>query len=226
LQAKRLVIAIDGPAASGKSTTARKVAEKMGYLYVDTGAMYRAVTLEVLRKGVDPGNEEEVGKVVRSVSLTVEAGRDGVQVFLNGVDVTRDIRMPEVTRNVSAVSRVREVRQYLVRLQRELGAQGGVVLEGRDIGTVVFPGADLKIFMIADLDERSRRRADELRSQGMDADERKVAGELRKRDLLDSTRAESPLTKPGEALEVDTSALTIDQQVDLVVKKARELLSR
>jgi len=226
LQAKRLVITIDGPAASGKSTTARKVAEKLGYLYVDTGAMYRAVTLEVLRRGVDPEDEQAIGKIVQSVSVALKPGKDALQVILNGVDVARDIRKPEVTRNVSAVSRVRAVREFLVSLQRKLGAQGGVVLEGRDIGTVVFPGADLKIFMVADLDARSQRRTLEMRSQGLDAEDGTIAEEIRKRDLLDSTRAESPLARAGEAIEVDTSRLSIDQQVDFVVKKAKELLSR
>ena len=119
MQAKRLVIAIDGPAASGKSTTARKVAEKLGYLYVDTGAMYRAVTLEVLRRGVDPDDEKAVGKIVQSITVALKSGNDALQVLLNGVDVARDIRTPEVTRNVSAVSRVRAVREFLVRLQRD-----------------------------------------------------------------------------------------------------------
>jgi cytidylate kinase len=226
LQAKRLVIAIDGPAASGKSTTARKVAEELGYLYVDTGAMYRAVTLEVLRRGIDPADEAAVGDVVRSIAVSLKPGKDGLGVSLNGNDVTRDIRMPEVTRNVSAVSRVRAVRDYLVGLQRKLGEQGGVVLEGRDIGTVVFPGADLKIFMVADLNARSQRRAMELRAQGVDVEEEALAEEIQNRDLLDSTRVESPLIRAGEAVEVDTSGLTIDQQVEFVVKKAKELLEK
>lgn len=226
MQAKRLVIAIDGPAASGKSTTARKVAERLGYLYVDTGAMYRAVTLEVLRRGVDPDDEPAVADIVRTVSIELKPAEGGLRVLLNGADVTRDIRSPEVTRNVSAVSRIRSVREYLVGMQRSLGAQGGVVLEGRDIGTVVFPGADLKVYMIADLPARSKRRAEELRAQGLRVEEENLAEEIHKRDLLDSTRAESPLLKAPGAIEVDTSSMTIDGQVELVVGKAEELLEK
>jgi len=226
LQANRLVIAIDGPAASGKSTTAQKVAERLGYLYVDTGAMYRAVTLEVLRRGIDPDEEPAVADVVRSVNVELKRSAAGLLVLLSGEDVTREIRSPDVTRNVSAVSRIRSVREYLVRMQRSLGARGGVVLEGRDIGTVVFPGADLKIYMVADLPARSRRRADELRSQGMTVEEGELADEIHRRDMLDSTRAESPLLKAPGAIEVDTSSMTIDGQVELVVRKAKELLEK
>jgi len=226
LQAKPLVIAIDGPAASGKSTTARKVAERLGYLYVDTGAMYRAVTLEVLRRGLDPDDEIAVAETIRSIRLELKPAGDGLSVFLNGIDVTRDIRSPEVTRNVSAVSRIKTVRAYLVGMQRTIGSKGGVVLDGRDIGTVVFPDADLKVYMIADLPARSRRRADELRAQGVLVEEETLAEEIHKRDLLDSTRAESPLLKAPEAFEVDTSSMSIDEQVEFVVGKAKELLEK
>ncbi len=226
MQAKPLVIAIDGPAASGKSTTARRVAERLGYLYVDTGAMYRAVTLEVLRRGLDPDDEIAVAEAIRSIRLELKPTGDGLSVFLNGVDVTRDIRSPEVTRNVSAVSRIKTVRLYLVGMQRTIGSRGGVVLDGRDIGTVVFPDADLKVYMIADLPARSRRRADELRAQGVLVEEETLAEEIHKRDLLDSTRAESPLLKAPEAFEIDTSSMSIDEQVEFVVGKAKELLEK
>ena len=224
MQEKRLVIAIDGPAASGKSTTARKVAEKLGYLYVDTGAMYRAVTLEVLRQGADPDDEVAIERILRSVRIELKPAETGLCVLLNNEDVTKDIRSAEVTRNVSAVSRIRAVRKYLVRMQRKFGKHGGVVLEGRDIGTVVFPRADLKVYMVADLGARSKRRAEEMRALGMKVEEERLAEEIHKRDLLDSTRAESPLVKPEGSVEIDTSSLTIEAQVDLVVKKAKELL--
>ncbi|MDH4069573.1 MAG: (d)CMP kinase, partial [Ignavibacteria bacterium] len=163
---KRLVITIDGPAASGKSTTARRVAERLGYMYIDTGAMYRAVTLDVIRRKIDLRDEKKVVGIAASASIELKPGPFKLHLFLNGEDVTAEIRSSEVTRSVSAVSRIRGVREALVRIQRRLGRDGGVVLEGRDIGTVVFPGADLKIFMVADIRARSRRRAAEMRDRG------------------------------------------------------------
>jgi len=202
------------------------VAERLGYTYVDTGAMYRAVTLEVLRKGIDPEDEVAVASLAGSVAIMMETEGGGPRWLLGRRDVTDDIRTPEVTRHVSAVSRVSGVRKALVSLQRDLGKNGGVVLEGRDIGTVVFPDADLKIFMVADLAARSRRRAEELNVSGREIPEDMVAEEIRRRDALDSGRAESPLVRAPDAIELDTSGLTIDEQVEFVVAKAEEKLKQ
>ncbi len=226
MSTKKLVIAIDGPAASGKSTTARLVAAALNYLYVDTGAMYRAVTLKVLRKRLDPEDELYIEEVARLARIDLKNGAEGLRVFLDDEDVTEEIRSAEVTRNVSAVSRIRGVREAMVRLQRHIGLIGGVVLEGRDIGTVVFPNADLKIFMVAELDARVQRRRDELHARGTQIRPEMLREEIKRRDELDSTRQESPLVKAADAIELDTSKLTIEEQVDFVVRKAKEFLRK
>lgn len=221
---RKLVIAIDGPAASGKSTTAQRVAEALGYLHVDTGAMYRAATLKVLRAGVPAAEQERVAALVESSRIELRSAGGSQRVLLDGEDVSEEIRTPEVTRAVSAVSSIRRVRDVMVREQRRMGAQGGIVLEGRDIGTVVFPDADLKFFMVAGIDARARRRGDELRTRGIPADIERLKDELRDRDTIDSTRSESPLKKADDAIEVDTSDLTIEQQVALVIATARRVM--
>jgi len=165
---KKLVIAIDGPAASGKSTTARLVAGRLGYLHVDTGAMYRAMTYKVLAAGIDPGETGRVADLARETGITISETDGKAEVFLDGVDVGGRIRTPEVTRAVSQVSSVAAVRELMVREQRRLAATGGVVLEGRDIGTVVLPDADVKIFLVADETERARRRQRELREKDVE----------------------------------------------------------
>ncbi len=221
---RKLVIAIDGPAASGKSTTAQRVAEQLGYLHVDTGAMYRAATLKVLRAGIPAADQERVAGLVESARIELRSANGSQRVLLDGEDVTEEIRTPEVTRAVSAVSSIRRVRDVMVREQRRMGADGGIVLEGRDIGTVVFPGADLKFFMVAGIEARARRRGDELRTRGIQADVDRLKDELRDRDTIDSTRSESPLKKADDAIEVDTSDLTIEQQVALVIATARRVM--
>jgi len=226
VSAKLLVITIDGPAASGKSTTARRVAARLGYLHVDTGAMYRAITLKVLRSGLGHDDEQAIGRLMSSthVELRNENGRS--RVLLDGEDVTDVIRTLEVTDAVSAVSKLRVVREAMVREQRRLGEGGGIVLEGRDIGTVVFPQADLKIFMVADLDTRASRRQAELADKGVLKPLEVLKKEIQDRDITDSTRENSPLRRAGDAIELDTSRLTIDQQVDFVVQRAREIVQR
>jgi len=223
---KGLVIAIDGPAASGKSTTARRVARHFGYTYVDSGAMYRAATLAVLREGIDPGDRALVEESVNRHSIRLESAEGGaVRVLLDDADVSHDIRTHDVTANVSTISAYPGVRTALVRLQREMGGSGGVVMDGRDIGTAVFPHADLKVFMIADLHARAIRRFDELNAIG--EPERSVTSiqtQLSERDRLDSTRAQSPLEMADDAVLLDTSNLTIDQQVAEVIRMAEEIL--
>jgi len=219
---RSLVIAIDGPAASGKSTTAQRVARRLGYLYIDTGAMYRAVTLAVLRRNCDPGDRERVEAIADTVSVELEQSSEGsLTVRLDGEDVSRAIRTPEVTACVSQVSQWPGVRARMVQIQKRIGANGGVVLDGRDIGTVVFPDADVKVFMVADLDARARRRHAELERQGAVATVEGLADQIAARDRTDSSRKHSPLVRAQDAVEIDTSGMTIDEQVERVIALAR-----
>ncbi len=218
---RKLVIAIDGPAASGKSTTARLVAEALGYVHIDTGAMYRAVTLKVLRAGIRPSDGERIERLLATTHVALRREGKATRVVLDGEDVNAEIRSPEVTRAVSMVSRHKIVREAMVREQRRMGSEGGIVLEGRDIGTVVFPDADLKFFMIAGIEARARRRREELEARGISPDMDGLIEEIRERDSQDSTREESPLRKAEDAIEVDTSDLTIEEQVRVVVEKVR-----
>jgi cytidylate kinase len=222
------VIAIDGPASSGKSTTARLVAKRLGYLYLDTGAMYRAVTLKALRAGVDIDDEKALEEMARDTSLKMTFKEDQLRVFLNGEEVTSPIRSPEVNENVSKVSAYPGVRRAMVALQRKFasevagsgsgGEERGIVAEGRDMGTVVFPDAELKVFLTCDLHERAKRRHSELESQGVDFSPHKVRKNLEARDEIDSTREDSPLKRAEGAVIVDTTNLTIGEQVEEVLK--------
>jgi len=224
LSNRQLIIAIDGPAASGKSTTARLVARRLGYLHVDTGAMYRAVTLKVLRNGIQPDDEDAIARLVDRTHVELKKVNSSLKVFLDSEDVTEEIRSREVTNAVSAVSRQRRVREAMVREQRLMSEGKGIVLEGRDIGTVVFPDADLKIFLVAGIEARARRRQRELKAKGVHTDLAVVLTELKERDHIDSTRKESPLRRAPDAVELDTSQLTIEEQVECVVRKAQEIL--
>jgi cytidylate kinase len=221
---KKIVIAIDGPAASGKSTTARLVAERLAYLYIDTGAMYRALALKVLQQRLDPEDEKAVETVVETTNIALKTVGGRLRAFLDDVDVTEEIRSRQVARAASCVSMFRRVREAMVKEQRKYGEDGGVVLEGRDIGTVVFPEAQLKIFLTADLEERAMRRERELHDSGMKVDSDTLRQEIAQRDRMDATRDASPLTKAPGAIEIDTSKLTIDEQVDLVVKAAKTII--
>lgn len=203
------VIAIDGPAGSGKSTVAKAVAERLDLDYLDTGAMYRAVAFACMRVGVDPADAEPVARLARAMDLEV-----GERVRVDGVDATIEIRSPEVTRAVSTVAANPAVRRELVQRQREWAdAHSGGVIEGRDIGTVVFPDADLKVFLTADDAERAGRRSKEMLDMHYD----KVAADIARRDHVDSTRAASPLTVADDAVEVDTTGRSIDEVVDRVL---------
>ena len=214
---KKFVIAIDGPAASGKSTTARLVAQRLGYLHIDTGAMYRAVTLQVLRSGFDAADREAVEKLAARVSIRLEPGDGGNIVFLDDEDVTKAIRARDVTALVSKVSSYPGVRSVMVREQRAAASQGGVVLEGRDIGTVVLPDADLKFFLVADEGERARRRKRELDRTGVVVEEERLLEDIRRRDDQDASRASSPLRKADDAIQVDTTSMTIEEQVSAIL---------
>lgn len=223
---KKIIIAIDGPAGSGKSTTARLVAQKLGYIYIDTGAMYRALTLKVIELGIDPNDESSIIKIAENTKIELLYENGNLKVILDGKDVSEKIRSPEVTSLVSIVSAHPKLRDIMVKKQRELGRNGGVVMDGRDIGTVVFPDADLKIFMTADVKERAKRRQKELKAQGFNVEIEKLIKEIEERDKFDSTREVGPLKKADDAIEIDTTNLTIDEQVELVLKKAYELINQ
>lgn len=208
---RKIIIAIDGPAGSGKSTTARLVAQKLGYTYIDTGAMYRALTLKVIESNVDPNDEDSIVKLAENTRIDLIYENGNLKVILDNRDVSDKIRTPEVTSLVSVVSAHPKVRDIMVKKQRELGKDGGVVIDGRDIGTVVFPNADLKIFMTADVKERAKRRQKELKAQGFEIEIEKLIKEIEERDEFDSNREISPLKKADDAIEIDTTNLTIER---------------
>lgn len=218
---KRIIIAIDGYSACGKSTTARRAAAVLGYRYIDTGAMYRAVTLYFLENHISITNPKEVARALENVRITFQVNAKGsTETFLNGLNVEGAIREMRVSENVSPVSAIREVRLAMVEQQRKMGKHKGVVMDGRDIGTVVFPDAELKLFLIADIQVRAYRRQKELLENGEMIDLKDIVENLQKRDKIDSTRTESPLTKAAGAIELDTTFVTIDEQVDEVIQLA------
>jgi len=212
------VVAIDGPAASGKSTTARLAARRLGFIHLDTGAMYRAVTLACQERRLPTRESSELADLLAALDVRFQtSGENQQRTLLNGRNVTDAIRTPEVTRQVSAYSALGMVRERMVNLQQRIGAKQNVVCEGRDIGTRVFPDARFKFYLVADLEERARRRCDELRARGESPSLEHVAEQLRQRDHEDSTRELSPLQKAGDAITVDTTNLTIPAQVDSIV---------
>lgn len=221
---KKLVIAIDGPAASGKSTTSKLTAERLGYLHVDTGAMYRAMTLKVLEEHIDVNDELKIGQLAEQTEIRLQQVERMLKVFLDKRDVSDAIRSQKVTKAVSAVSSIRIVREVMVREQRRMGEHGGIVLEGRDIGTVVFPDADLKIFMVANVEERARRRQKELQKQHVDIPLQQLVDEIVERDGKDSKRDISPLRKADDAIVLDTSNMSIEQQVEFIVNQAKKII--
>jgi len=217
-----LIVAIDGLAGSGKSTTAKLVAKRLGYMHIDTGAMYRAVALKMLRSGIEIADTAAIEEMLRHTTVSEREVDGHTVVFLDDEDVTNEIRTPEISLWVGPVSEHALVREYLVSWQRELGKQGGVVLEGRDIGTVVFPHADLKIYMVADLKTRAKRRRKEMLARGIDQPTADVELALADRDRRDSSREHSPLRRAPDAMEVDTTDLTIGDQVDRVVELVKK----
>jgi CMP/dCMP kinase len=221
---KKITIAIDGPAASGKSTTAKLVAHKLGYLHIDTGAMYRAVTLKALDEKIDLSDRKEIVQLAQTSAIRLEVKDGTTKVFLDGTEVTKRIRTQAVNRSVSTVSSYKGVRDVMVHAQQTMAASGGVVLEGRDIGTVVLPKAELKIFMVATVQERARRRKKDLALAGIDANEDELINEIDTRDQKDSTREASPLRKAADAIELDTSHLTIEEQVNFILERAQDII--
>lgn len=218
---RKIVIAIDGYSACGKSTTAREVSAILGYRYIDSGAMYRAVTLFFLDHHVALTNPKEVVKALDQIQLSFHVNSHGAtELFLNGVNVEKKIRKMRVSENVSPVSTIREVRQAMVSQQRKFGKDKGIIMDGRDIGTVVFPDAELKLFLTADIQVRAYRRQRELLERGNLVDLDTIIDNITNRDRIDSTRKESPLTKAKDAVGIDTTHITIDEQVDEVVRMA------
>ena len=212
-----MIIAIDGTAASGKSTTAKKVASKLGIMYLDTGAMYRAVTLAVLNQSVDLTDKDALTSLLTSLNLEVKPGKTGTIIHINGKDVSDEIRSVQITEHVSEVSSIFKVREAMVAIQRTLGNKSDCVVEGRDIGTIVFPEAEFKFFMIADVETRARRRQSDLLTLGEERSLEELIKDLKIRDQKDSTRSQSPLTKSADAVEIDTTHFSIDEQVKLIV---------
>lgn len=218
---KKLVVTIDGPAGSGKSTTAKLVAQRLGYAYLDTGAMYRAIALKAIERRVDVSNPNDLARLAEETDVRVEPDPQGTRVILDGRDVTAKLRSVEVTRSASAVSAAKGVRTRMVEIQREIGSRGGIVAEGRDIGSVVFPRADVKIYLDADLTRRAARRLKDLEAAGTVSEVKEVERDLSSRDERDSTREHSPLCVPEGALVVDTTNLTIEEQVTKVIEAVR-----
>ncbi len=210
-----IIIAIDGPSGSGKSTTAREVAKRLGYIYIDTGAMYRATALAFQREHLN-FEDDDFRKLMDSITISLENTVKGQRTYLNDEDVSDLIRTPEITKFVSPVSANGIVRDKLVDIQRKLGEKGAVVMDGRDIGTVVFPNAHLKIYMIASAETRAHRRTLEMKLSGMQADEKEIKKLLLERDEYDSNREISPLRRADGAIEIDTSSITIAEQTDLI----------
>jgi CMP/dCMP kinase len=207
-----LIVAIDGPSGAGKSTAGRTLADRLGYLFIDTGAMYRALALKALRRGVGLDQADELAALARQTTIALLEG--GRRVALDGEDVSAEIRTPDVTHASSRISTHPEVRRELVARQRELGRDGGVVLDGRDIGTAVFPEAEAKFYMDADASDRAARRHQELEAAGTSADLETVDREIRARDHLDSTRPDSPLTRAPDAVYLDTTRMGPTQVVE------------
>lgn len=224
---EKLVIAIDGPAGAGKSTTAKEIALRLGYRYIDTGAMYRAVTVLALEAGVAMDSESELTQlaedaVINFAPLQLERNI----VYLNGRDVTDAIRSAEVNDNVSLVAKVPGVRESLVQKQRLMAKDGGVVMDGRDIGTVVLPEADIKIFLTASLETRTQRRLDELHDKGETIAYEKIRENLNTRDAIDSGREVAPLRKADDALGIDTTGMTIEEVVQKIIQLVKEVQVR
>lgn len=210
-------IAIDGPAGSGKSTIAKLVATKLGYIYCDTGAMYRTATVMALRLGLALDDEDAIMAHLRALDITFKPSADGQLVFMDGEDVTLAIREPETTNNVSQVAALPAVREEMVRRQRDIAASNNIVMDGRDIGTTVLPNAQVKVFMVASVEARAARRHKENVEKGIMTPVATLEKEIAERDRKDSSRAVSPLRKAADAVEIDSTRMTIDEEVNQII---------
>jgi cytidylate kinase len=211
-------VAIDGPAGAGKSTIAKRLAERLGFIYIDTGAMYRAVALWALRQNVDFTDMHRMEQLALAADIELAPGR----ISLNGEDVTEAIRAPEVSSGASKVAVIPGVRRAMVAKQREIGERTSVVMEGRDIGTVVFPNAEVKVFLDANPDERVRRRAQEMRAKGEEVTVAQLAAQMKERDQRDSTRADAPLSQAPDAVYLDSTHLGIEEVTEAILKMVRQ----
>jgi cytidylate kinase len=219
---KKLIVAIDGPAGAGKSTVAKIVAQRLRYTYIDTGAMYRAVTWEVLRRSIPAADDNKVTEIARSINLSLEYSDGTTRVKVDEQDITNAIRTPEISRQVAAVSQHGGVREAMVNLQRQLAGLGGVVMDGRDIGTHVLPNADIKIFLTASIEERARRRWLELNEKGFAVEFKKLRQEIACRDQADCEREIAPLIQAADAVLIDTTELSIQQAVEKILELCEE----
>lgn len=218
----RISVAIDGPSGAGKSTIARAAARTLGFLYVDTGALYRAIGLAVCRKGYDGRDREEVLSVLPEIKVELHYLMNIQRVCLNGEDVSELIRTPQISQFASRVSAIPEVREFLLDIQRDMAARNSVVMDGRDIGTVILPYAEVKIFLTASAEKRAERRCAELRERGEPAELSAVLASMAQRDAQDATRAVAPLRKARDAVLVDTSNLTLEQSIQAVLRIIRQ----
>jgi len=218
---KRLTIAIDGPSGAGKSTVARFLAKRLGYVYIDTGAMYRSVALRVKEKGISPEDELALNQLASSLHITFITEGEQTRVCCDGEDITSAIRSPEISRLASYISKQKGVREALLQMQREMGKEGGVILEGRDIGTVVFPDADVKFYLDAKSDERVRRRYHEMVEKGVKVDFKETQEELIQRDHNDMHRIHSPLKKANDALFIDSTHRSVEEVVEEMVHRVK-----
>ena len=216
-----MIIAIDGPAATGKSTTAKALAQRLAFTYLDTGAMYRAVTLLTLRKKIKISENFDLISLLEQFDLKIEQHENKILVILNGEDVSDEIRRLDVTENVSEVSALSIVRKTLVKIQRKVANDQNCVVEGRDIGTVVFPNAEVKFYVVADYDVRAKRRLLDFKRLGEEKSIDNLIKEIKNRDKYDSERKDSPLLKANDAIEVDTTNMTIEEQVNIMYKKIK-----
>lgn len=220
----KISIALDGPAGSGKSTVAKLVAKRFGYTYIDTGAMYRAITLKALQNQINLNDEKKLTELAENTNIVLQYDFLGLvpilHVIMDDKDISEEIRSLEVTNNVSVVAAVAGVREALVRLQQNMAKLGGVVMDGRDIGTVVLPKAELKVFLTASVEERSRRRQAELKIKGIEVDLAEMIAQIEKRDYIDSHREVNPLRQAPDAVLLDTTHLNIDEVVDSIVEMA------
>jgi cytidylate kinase len=216
LRKKRIKIAIDGPAGSGKSTTAREVAKRLSYIHIDSGAMYRAVTLKAIELKIPTRDSDRIIEIASNISLQFKNKDSQFSIYMNDEDISNLIRTPEINNAINSVAANPEVRKILVKKQQQLGKSGGIVMDGRDIGTVVFPDAELKIYLQADAKERARRRFDEFKSRGILISFEKVLEEVNTRDKADLSRKYGPLKIAADAVVIDTTKLTIEEQIEKV----------
>lgn len=214
---KKISIAIDGPAAAGKSTVAKIVAQKLSYIYIDTGAMYRAITWKAINQKINLENEQDLYQLLKMTNIALKKDGKNQRVFVDGKDVTEEIRLPEITNHVSIVSKHKLVREEMVARQQQLAKNGGIVMDGRDIGTYVLPNAEVKIFLKASVEERAKRRHQENMRKGIPSDFEQLKNDIANRDRLDSEREFAPLKKARDAIEIDTTSLSIEQVVENIM---------